>query len=170
MSEFIVSGLRFVFPEDILFRIEKSKFFKQKKSLSSVECLYLRKKRLFLIEVKSSFPRAVNAEDFDENLNAISNKFLHSFELFLSHFVNVNPLFPEETPVKFIDYDFSKNEIVFVLIINCKRIEKHCIPNMISTIQNAFLQRFEAHKSIWGVRFITLDHETAMAQKFIAGF
>jgi len=170
MSRFIESGMIFVFPDDMLFRIEHSQFYKQKKALSSVECLCLMNKRMHFIEAKSSFPRAENALDFEKNLSEVSDKFLHSFELFLSHFVNVNPLLPEETPVEFINYEFSKkNGIVFVLIINCKKIEKHCIPNMISTIQNAFLQRFEAHKSIWGIRFITLDHESAIARKFIEG-
>ena len=170
MGEFIESGMRFVFPDEMLFRIEHSQFYKQKKALSSVECLCLMNERMHFIEAKSSFPRAENTSDFEKNLSEVSDKFLHSFELFLSHFVNVNPLFPEETPTRIINYDFSqKRGIVFVLIINCRKIRKHCIPNMISTIQNSFLKRFAAHKSIWDIRFITLDHESALSQKFIEG-
>ena len=170
MGEFVESGMKFIFPDDMFFRIEQSLFYKQKIALSSVECLYLINNKLHFIEAKSSFPKADNITDFEKNINDISDKFLHSFELFLSHCVNVNPLLPEETPEKFINYTFSKNShILFVLIINCKKIEKNGIPNMISTIQNAFLKRFIAYKSIWDIGFITLDHETAKAQKIIEG-
>ena len=128
MGEFNESGMKFEFPDDNLFRIEKSRFY----------------------------------------LNINDSKFILSFELYLSHFLDVNNLLPDETPERFICYDFSlKKRIVFVLIINCRNIDKNSIPDMISTIQNAFLKRFRGHKSIWGIDFIAIDHETAINRKLV---
>jgi len=174
MGDFVESGMKFVFPDEQIFRIEKSRFYMdindRRKSLSSVECLYFNKNVLSFIEAKSSFPKVSNVEDFNKNIHDVSDKFIHSFELYLSHFVGVNTMLPDETPARFLDYDLSsKKKIVFALIINCKNVEKCYLPDMISTIQNAFLKRFGGHKSIWGVDFITLDHETAMEKNLVEG-
>ncbi len=167
MAAFTESGMLFDLPDERLFRIEKSPFYTRKTNLSSVECLYSAEEELLWIEAKSSFPREENDEDFHKNLDEISNKFIHSFELFSSHFVGVNQL-PADTPPRFLNYDFSnKKPIKFVLIINCKKIKPADIPNMITTINNQFLKIFKWHKSIWNTDFITLDHKTAIERGYV---
>lgn len=168
MAIFIESGMRFELPDDQLFFIEQSNFFKLKVGVATVEFLYFQKNNLLWVEAKSSFPRAENKEHFEENITAIADKFIHSFELYLSHFLSVNKLIPSETPEMFLNYDFSKKmPLKFVLIINCGKIKKSNIPQMISTIQNTFLKRFNGHRSIWNVQFIALDHESAIEYKLV---
>lgn len=171
MAAFTESGMQFEIPDENLFCIEKSNFFIGKKNLSTVEFLCFNEEKLCFVEAKSSFPKAANIEDFNKNLNAIARKFFCSFELFLSHFVGVNPLIEEETQERFLNHDFSKGiPIRFVLIINCSKINPGAIEGMTNTIQNSFLNIFKAHKSIWNIKFIALDHAMAMEKGFIKSF
>lgn len=168
MAQFTESGMVFAFPDSDCFMIEKSHFYKQKRSLSCVECLLFKGACLYWIEAKSSFPRAENREDFDKNLNDIAAKFIHSYELFASHFLGVNMMEPSETPQGFLDYKFiQKQSKKFILIINCKNIDKKDVPGMIQFIQDSFKKNFRWHRSIWNTDLIVMDHNTAIDMNFV---
>ncbi len=164
------SGMLFEFPKSDVFDIESSVFYKKKQpNLSSVEFLLLKNDKLFLIEAKRSFPKVESKADFNKNIQDISDKFIHSFELFLSNFVEVNEFNDIETPEKFQNFNFSScSGIVFVLIINCSKIDRNDVPNMISYIQDQFKDRFKGQNRIWNIDFIALDNELALEKKLVS--
>jgi hypothetical protein len=171
MAVFVESGMIFDLPDENVFLIERSEFVKHRQGLSSVECVCLKGKRLLLIEAKSSFPRAENNEAYSANINEIAEKFIHSFEVFLSHIAKVNLLIPEapDKSSKWLaNYDFSKRKpIVFVLIVNCTKINKNDMPTMIGAIQDRLSRRLKWHKGVWNTDFIALDHESAIERELI---
>lgn len=77
MTDFVESGMKFSFPEEELYHIEKSQLLGQV-GLKTCECVVARDGGILLIEAKSSSPNKDNKEDFDSFIAEIKEKFAHS--------------------------------------------------------------------------------------------
>ncbi len=116
MIEFEESGMRFVFSKDDLFYIEKSSMYNRLccNGVLSVECIVLKRKRVFLVEAKRSIPRA------DENekkafWEEIRKKVIHSLLIFYKELVEDND---EEIGINLRQAVYHTTPMSIVLIFN----------------------------------------------------
>jgi len=80
--EFIESYMKFFFPDDDIFRIEKDKAAKDSQGTKVCECVVHVSENIVLIEAKSSAPRIENKEKFNVFISDICQKFSDSLQLF----------------------------------------------------------------------------------------
>lgn len=114
------------FQEDRIFKIEKSKLHnKIGDGIKVVEFLFLKDEyELDFIEAKSSSPRPTkdNIIRFNEFIEEISDKFIHSFNLYYSAILKRNENY-EEINNNFLKLDSSKIKLKFILVIKGHEIE-----------------------------------------------
>lgn len=127
MVQIIESNMIFGdFEEDKVFEIEKSKLHgKAGNGIKTVEFLLLRNENeLNFVEAKSSSPRPTkqNTIRFNEFIDEISDKFIHSFNLFYSAILGRNKVYGELNN-NFFELDNSRIKFKFILVIKGHDIE-----------------------------------------------
>lgn len=158
------SGMTFgPFPEERVFPIEALELHKKAgKSIRCVEFLYLQpEQKLLFIEAKSSSPRSeTHAERFEEFICEITEKFLHSFDLYAaSKLGRYSELGGELAKCSDADIRYK-----FVLIINGHR-EEWLLP-----LQDELRKRLNWHSRIWGTTVNVLNEAIAEEEKLISAF
>ena len=114
---FIESEMTFEFNDEICFRIETSTLYQklQPKGIKTVECLLIKKNQLWFIEAKPTSPKETTQPRFDDYIEEIKTKFIHSLTLFNS--IYIQRYDNNELPSQFKQLELSKIEPIFILII-----------------------------------------------------
>ena len=150
------------FVADNVFHIEKSALYGKlaSKGVKSVEFVGVQDDKLLFVEARTTLPKpgddpsAENPLRFQEEINDICDKFIHSIQLFSSVKIAVN----EAT----LPCDFAMPEKVslsFILVVkelgakSCRRTEETLKANLPSYF-----------KKIWRPRVRVLNHEDAVGQ------
>ena len=151
------SGMKFgPFPEEKVFWIEKSEsHLKLGEGVKTVEFLYyLREKCILLIEAKNSSPQPEKGK-FDDYISDITEKFVHSFNLWMTIILRRRSDQVSEEMLK----DSIKDCLFkFVLVINGH--EEAWLP----PVREALCKKLIAERKIWGHEIIVLNDSMA-AQK-----
>jgi len=107
---------------------------------------------LSFIEAKSSSPKTDNEERFNEFIKEISDKFLHSFELWLSI---VTKRRNEDISENLRKIDMQIIKFKFILVINGHK-EEWLVP-----IMYALKKVLKSYRKIWGTEVIVLNENGA---------
>lgn len=152
------------FEEENVFQIEKSKIHKNiGNGIKVVEFILVNnKKELSFIEAKSSSPRPVqgNVVRFNEFIDEISDKFIHSFNLYYSAILKRNRNY-EELNENFINLDNSNIEFKFILVIKGHKIQ------WLMPLSDALKDKLAYHSTIWKSKVVVLNDEMAKEYKLI---
>lgn len=151
------SNMSFEFREEDIFQIENSKLQKSLgNGIKTVEFIVsVKDNELYFIEAKSSSPqpRIDNKEKFDTFVTEIAEKFMHSFNMYLSAIMKRNIY--EEIPSKFFNIDESIANFKFILIIKNHEIE------WLSPIKDAINKKLLDHTQIWKSNIVLLNETLA---------
>lgn len=146
------------FEEDKIFKIEKSKLHNKIGSgIKVVEFILLRNENeLDFIEAKSSSPRPTrqNIIRFNEFIKEISDKFIHSFNLFYSAILKRNKDYAEIND-NFFQLDNSKVKLKFILVIKGHEIE------WLLPISDALKRYLSYQNTIWKSEVIVMNDKIA---------
>lgn len=151
------SGMVFEFEEDVIFQIEKSELhLNLGEGIKTVEFIVsLKADELLFVEAKSSSPQptAVNKENFDVFIREISDKFLHSYNMYLSAVLKRNPF--DKISEKLLGIELDRAMFKFILIIKGHKIE------WLPPLKDAFTKELIAHNKIWNSKVIMMNEEIA---------
>ncbi len=115
------SNMRFgPFGDDNLFYIEKSNSYRAiKDGVQIAEFLKIQsRKKILIIEAKSSAPQPGNQVDFDYCVSEIHNKLINAFSLTLALILKRHPNTYNEIPVSIKTIDISQVTFRFLLVIH----------------------------------------------------
>lgn len=148
------------YPDDRVFRIENSDTHRRAgEGIHSVEFIYLQENdKLLFVEAKSSFPRlATSKERYDEFINEIYEKFIHSFDLYIASKVG------RYTELGGMIKDVKDSELKyrFVLVINGHKDE------WLLPITEELNSKLKYHKKIWKSEVVAINEKTAEKFKLI---
>ncbi len=152
------------FEEDRVFQIENSKLHKNiGNGIKVVEFILLSKENeLSFIEAKSSSPKPIkdNIIRFNEFINEISDKFIHSFNLYYSAILQRCKECEELNP-NFMNLDNSQINFKFILVIKGHRTE------WLMPLSDALKESLSYHNTIWKSKVIVFNDELAKKYKLI---
>ncbi|MCM8712099.1 hypothetical protein M2651_13950 [Clostridium sp. SYSU_GA19001] len=159
MVQIIESNMIFGdFEEDKVFEIEKSKLHgKVGNGIKTVEFLLLRSENeLNFVEAKSSSPRPTkqNTIRFNEFIDEISDKFIHSFNLFYSAILGRNKVYGE-LDNNFFELDNSGIKFKFILVIKGHDIE------WLLPISEALKRKLSYQNTIWKSEVVVMNDKFA---------
>lgn len=163
MKKIVESEMNFEFNEDQIFEIETSNLHKTMgEGIRTVEfVLRLKENELDFVEAKSSSPKPIkeNKEKFETYIRIIEEKFIHSFNMYLSAILNRN--LNDEIDSKFFAMDISKVNIKFILIIKGHEIE------WLQPISEALYKNMKNHMKIWKSSVVLMNEELAQEYKIV---
>ncbi len=146
------------FEEDKIFKIEKSKLHnKIGNGIKVVEFILLKNENeLNFIEAKSSSPRPTKHNNirFNEFIEEISDKFIHSFNLFYSVILRRNKDY-REISSNFFELDNSQIKFRFILVIKGHEIE------WLLPISDALKKKLSYQNTIWKSEVIVMNDKIA---------
>lgn len=154
------------FEEDKVFQIEDSKLHKNVgNGIKVVEFILLSKENeLSFIEAKSSSPRPTenNIIRFNEFISEISEKFIHSFNLYYSSILGrCTDYEREEINDRFKNLDNSKIKFKFILVIKGHKVE------WLMPLSDALKKNLAYHNTIWNSQVVVLNDEMAKDYRLI---
>jgi len=150
------SGMAFgLYDSEYLFYIEES-YIRKSLDLRTVEfILGYKDNEVLMVEAKSSSPRPGNLMDFDEFINEISNKFVHSIDLYFSLALKRLNDSSRDMPDFFKKSDYSGIKISLLLVINGHRI------SWLPPIKDALKSQLKRHIKTWRLDIAVMNHEQA---------
>ena len=161
------SGMQFgPFDQDDIFYWEKSKLFTTfGAGTKSVEFICLDKENAFcLLEAKTTAPNPEGPkgqEGFDEYLEEISEKFIHTFDLFMATWIKRYDDKDHEMPSNFLAQDIGKITIKFLLVI---KESKELWLRPINDALNRILLRY---RKTWRIKVAVLNEDMALSERLI---
>ncbi len=165
MLEIIESQMLFgPYEKNRVFQIEKSDTYNcLPEKIKTVEFILIcNENNLNFIEAKSSSPKPIreNIIRFDEFVKDVSEKFIHSFNLYYSTIVGRQEKFIELSD-KFLQLDNRKITIKFLLIIKGHKIE------WLPAIHEELERKLYCHNKIWKIDIAVLNDELAIRHKLV---
>ena len=159
------SGMVFgEYAEENVFQIEKSKLHdKIGNGIKVVEFILINEpNKLNFIEARSSSPqpREDNMERFDEFIGEITDKFIHSFNLYYSGIMKRNNGY-DEISNKFFDINNSEVKFKFILVIKNHKKE------WLAPLSEALKRQLIVHNTIWKSEVIVINEDMAREYKLI---
>jgi hypothetical protein len=144
--KFTESGMTFEFNDELCFQIEKNKVYQaiQAEGIKVAECLLLRKNQLWIIEAKKTSPQQTTQPHFDEYIEEIKTKFIHSLTLFNS--IYIQRYNNDELPTQFKQLNLSQIEPVFVLII------KNHQQNWLQPLKDELHRQLKLTAKLWNLK------------------
>lgn len=142
------------FEENKVFQIEKSTL--QQKAGNGIKVvefiLISNENELSFIEAKSSSPRPVkdNYVRFNEFIKEISDKFIHSFNLYYSAIMKRNINYTEINN-RFFELDNKKLKFKFILVIKGHKTE------WLMPLSDALKEKLSYHNTIWKSQVIVMN-------------
>lgn len=166
MQRIFESGMEFgPFNDKQVFYIETSKLHgKIGKGIRTVEFLLSTDpSSLLFLEAKSSSPKPGGdiSEKFDAFIQEISEKFIHSFELYYSAILKRHET-SNDIPDSFKQLNNEAISIKFCLVINGHAID------WLPPIREALAKRIAPYITIWGIKVAVLNDELAKVYRLIA--
>lgn len=152
------------FEDNMVFEIEKSNLHQHiGDNVKTVEfILRTKSETLSFVEAKSSSPRPSleNTANFQTFIDEITQKFLHSFDLYYSAVWGRHKDFSDLTE-SFSKLDHADIVFNFVLVIKGHKIE--WLPPVKVALEKALI----AHGKIWNSRIVVLNDELAKQYKLV---
>lgn len=168
MIEIEESGMLFRFEDDMIFKIENSELHKSAgDGIKSVEFVVeFKNNEIYFVEAKSSSPKPIKKnkeknekDEFEEFIEKISEKFIHSFDLYLSAILKINENL--ELSNKFKENDYSKVKFKFILIIKGHKRE------WLLAIRDSLEFKLKYHRKIWKTTCIVMNEEVAIEKGLV---
>ena len=160
------SGVNFGdFSEEDLYKIEHSQgHLSLGEGFKMVEFTYIRNSSLFVIEAKSSFPRASNKEDYDKFWNEIFEKFENALLLQLMGCLQRNDIVMQELPNNHKQIQWNRVSIKLRLVIPSVPSE------FLGPLTESFRQKIHKIKILWKIPnedIFVLNKELALKENLI---
>lgn len=160
MLTFTESKMTFSFPEDDVYRIEKSDLL-SKVHLKATECVVWRNGRLVFVEAKCSSPRPQRREEFDQFISDITEKFVHSITFYNAVMLrHAEELLPKN--IKKVD--LRKADYSFVLVIHGHQLS--WLPPLMDALKSKMCDALR----LWNVADVNvkvINDELALGRKLI---
>lgn len=163
----VESGMEFgPFDQDHLLWWEKSKLFSSfGAGIKSVEFICLDRENAFcLLEAKTTVPNPKGPkgqEGFDKYLEEICEKFVHTFDLFISTFIKRYSDKDHELPPNFLVHDIGKITVKFLLVI--KESEEIWLRPINDALKKALLR----YRKTWRIDIAVLNEDMALSARLI---
>ena len=154
------SGMTFgPFQEDQIYWIEKASAYKSLgQGIKSVEFVYKKNAdKLFFIEAKSSSPKK-ERENFDEYIDDISEKFIYSFNLWLTLYLQRRK---DNIAPDLLDASMKTNIFSFILVINGHK------QDWLPPIKEALERKLMVERKIWNHKVIVINDSLAKTNGLI---
>lgn len=167
MNKPIESGMDFspLFEAGKAFYLEKSTLLSSLGAgVRTVEFLMLpTDKLMYIVEAKSSSPKPTpdNTVKLDEFFNEISEKFLHSFDLYMSTYLGLQAKNDNDIPDYILAKKPSELKIKLVLVINGHH------ETWLSPILDGLNKKLLAKRKIWKVEIAVLNDSMAREMALI---
>ena len=155
--EYIESDMPFLFEnEDEVFRIEGSKIYKSLgKNVKAVDFILHRNNRLRLIEAKSTVSKKENKTDFDDDIQPICEKFVHSLDLYFAIILERQKDEYNEVPEAMKNANIATAEILLLLVIKNHRA-KWLLP-----ISEELTRKLRRQIKTWNLKVKAINEITA---------
>lgn len=162
MSGYLIheSGMNFgVFDAERMIHWEKSKLYRSlMDKVRTVEFISIGKDgALQLVEAKTSAP----FDYIDSYTRDISEKFMHTLDLFMSVYIGRQQDFYHEFPETFLSLDITSVKIRLILIIKNQRL------NALMPVRNALNKKLTAYTKTWRLESIVLNEALAVTNGFV---
>lgn len=161
------SGMKFgPYEEMDIINWEKSSLYKSfGVGLKSVEFIYLEKKCAFcLLEAKTTAPNPLGPkgqEGFDEYIGEVSEKLIHTFDLFISSLLGRYADKEKELPIKFLKQNLGKIKVKFLLVVKDAKYE------WLRPLNDGLNKVLLRHKKTWDIKVTVLNEEMALSRNII---
>ena len=157
------SGVNFGdFSEEDLYKIEHSQgHLSLGEGFKMVEFTYLREQDLFVLEAKSSIPKAESQPDYDNFWDEIFEKFENALLLQIMGFLKRNPSVEQELPNNHKSIQWQTT------IINLRLVIPKVPTQYLPPITDKFRQRLSKIKKLWNIKdtnIFVLNEEKARAE------
>ena len=141
MVTFEESNMVFSFPDEDVYRIEKSQLLAEVQ-LKAAECVVRRQDMILFIEAKASSPRPQTEHKFDKFIDEITGKFSHSLTFYNATILRHEG---ESMPVHVKNVDLSEAHYSFVLVIYGHKIE------WLPPLMDALKSRLRHTLKLWNI-------------------
>ena len=163
MIRVVESNMIFEFEEKHIFQIKNSNLHSSLgDGIKTVEFVVsVKPDEILFVEAKSSSPqpKAENKERFDEFIDEISDKFIHSFNMYLTSVLKRNLV--DKIPDKLLNIELETAKFKFILIIKGHKIE------WLQPLKDAFDRIMIDYNKIWKSSVIIMNDEIAKEFKLI---
>lgn len=166
MDSFVESGMTFgPFPDDRIFRIEKSTLLQKCNGIKTVEFIWHRKDfAMHFVEAKQSSPlnRPGNEDNYERFISEISAKFVDSLNLYLSGLLERRPGHTD-IPDSLKKADYKKMQFKFILILKGHENEEPLVG-----LRTELERRIRSYRRIWNSEVLVLNEQMARSNHYIA--
>lgn len=162
MVTFEESKMIFSFPEEDVYRIEKSPLLADVE-LKATECVVRRGEVLMFVEAKSSTPQPQTEERFDGFIDDITTKFTHSLVFYNAVMLRHDG---KELPEKVKSVELSNVSYSFVLIVHGHKME------WLPPLMDALKSRMRHVLKLWNISDVAvkvMNDQMALASHIIVG-
>lgn len=166
MDAFVESEMTFgPFPDDRIFRIERSKLLNKCDGVKTVEFIWRRGNYdMRFVEAKKSSPLNTpgNEKNYDDFLTQISRKFVDSLDLYIAGLLE-RRTGHDEIPPAFKAADHKKMNFRFILILKGhERVEP------LVGLKTELEKRLKTNRRIWNSEVYVLNEQMARESHYIA--
>lgn len=162
--EFVESGIKFVFDEELVFLLEKQPFYVKMQNVRACDFITLQKReagsRLLLIEAKSSAPK--QEEPLEKYLQEVYEKFWHSLLLYIGALYYRFSETPENIPKEISNKDNLGRKIACVLVV--RQHKREWLP----LLQEALRKRTKPLLTAFGLQDVFVTNEAGAAKHQLA--
>lgn len=163
--EFIESYMKFSYPDEESFHIEKSSFISDNECVKVCEVIVMLKGKLSMIEAKSSSPRPGNKEDFDTYISEIGQKFIDTLIFYNATILERHGLeYKEEYPEEIKNQHPETMDYSIYLIVHGNKVE------WMPPIQDALRNHLRHILRAWNISDVNvkaINHELAQEKGLI---
>ncbi len=162
MVTFEESKMVFSFPEEDVYRVEKSPLLAEVE-LKATECVVSRQGALLFVEAKSSTPRPQTAEKFESFIGEITDKFRHSLMFYNAVMLRHNG---EGLPVNLKKVNLADVKYTFVLVVYGHQLE------WLPPLMDALRSRMRHTLRLWNIPDVAvkvMNDRMALDNKIIVG-
>lgn len=163
MVTFEESNMVFSFPDEDVYRIEKSPLLAEVQ-LKATECAVFRQNVILFIEAKSSSPKPQPEGNFDKFIDEITDKFTHSLTFFNAAILRHEG---ENMPVHVKNVDLSEVHFSFILVIYGHKIE------WLPPLMDALKSKLRHTLKLWNIPDVAvkvMNERMALDNKIIASY
>lgn len=166
--EFYESFMKFSFPDEDVFCIEKDQLVKEVEGIKACECVVLINPRVALIEAKASSPKDMTGDNFKGFILGIKQKFADSLRLFNEVKNKEHGEVPFlRLPLHLRNLRITSNQYLICLIVHGHRID------WLGGLQDAFRDVMRDVINQWEMKDSQVkvyNEEMALENRLIAGY
>lgn len=163
MVTFEESNMVFSFPDENVYRIEKSPLLAEVQ-LKATECVVSMQNAILFIEAKSSSPKPQPEGKFDKFIDEITDKFTHSLTFYNATILRHKG---ENMPVHVKNVDLSEAHYSFILVIYGHKIE------WLPPLMDALKSRLRHTLKLWNIPDVAvkvMNERMALDNQIIARY